>query len=167
MVQAPFVSGEISTAPHLGGVPYLFADRANIRAGGEHGMVALKANTLEQAQSGESKTILPDVEAFQYFEEAQARGGRWENKMTMQSMFYMLSFEPKAFIHRVAPTPLLMVIAEKDLSVSVQSQLDTYELARQPKQIEVVKNAGHFDIYRGKGFEANIKVQIEFLKKHL
>jgi hypothetical protein len=28
-------------------------------------------------------------------------------------------------------------------------------------------DGGHFDAYRGKGFEVNIKRQIEFLKKHL
>jgi fermentation-respiration switch protein FrsA (DUF1100 family) len=87
--------------------------------------------------------------------------------MTLQSLFKLVKNEPKAYIHRVAPTRLLMVVAEHDTTVLTSTQLEAYQLAREPKQLHLLRGYGHFDAYLGQAFELNIACQIDFLKKYL
>jgi len=45
--------------------------------------------------------------------------------------------------------------------------LAAYEAAREPKKLELVQGAGHFDIYEGEVWERIVRVQEEFLRKWL
>jgi fermentation-respiration switch protein FrsA (DUF1100 family) len=83
--------------------------------------------------------------------------------VTQQTQLHMLEFEAQSMIHRIAPTPLLMVIPGNDRTVLTSSQLTAFGKAREPKQLVYLEAAGHFDIYRGEFFERNITAQIEFL----
>lgn len=47
------------------------------------------------------------------------------------------------------------------------TQKEALERANEPKQLVVFEEYGHFDVYTGDGFHANIKVQVEFLRKYL
>ncbi len=94
-------------------------------------------------------------------------GVKWENYLTEQTQLHMLLFEAQAVIHRVSPTPLLMVIPGSDVTVKTASQLAAFEKAKEPKEMLYLEGAGHFDVYTGHHFEQNIAAQIEFLKKHV
>lgn len=69
--------------------------------------------------------------------------------MTEQTQLHMLRFEPQAFMHRIAPTPFLMVIPGDDVTVKTSSQVEAFGKAREPKQMLFLEGAGHFDIYQG------------------
>lgn len=111
--------------------------------------------------------LFPDLHAYQSFDGIYECGGRWENWVTEQTQLHMLEFEAQSMIHRIAPTPLLMVVPGNDNTVLTSSQLVAFGKARGPKQLVLLDKAGHFDIYRGEYFERNIAAQIEFLKAHL
>jgi fermentation-respiration switch protein FrsA (DUF1100 family) len=64
----------------------------------------------------------------------------------------------------VSPTPLLMVLADSDKVIGTDNQVAMFERAKEPKELYIVKNAGHFGIYFGEKFEENIGVQLKFLK---
>ena len=66
-------------------------------------------------------------------------GGEWKNEITLQSMFNLMAHEPKRFVHRIAPTPLLMVVPEQNTTGETKAQLDMYRLALEPKHIHLVK----------------------------
>ncbi|RFU31758.1 hypothetical protein B7463_g4601, partial [Scytalidium lignicola] len=167
IIQGSMVSGEISSQAFSSLIPHLFNDRVARRDGADPVYVPIIPESAEAAKSGTAQTILNHADAFEFFTTASRRGGTWSNQMTMQSMFIMLSNEPRAFIHRIAPTPFCMVIPEFDTTVSTASQLAAAKDVLEPKEIHVVRGAGHFDVYSGKHFETNIKIQIAFLKKYL
>ncbi|RFU30920.1 hypothetical protein B7463_g5401, partial [Scytalidium lignicola] len=167
VIQAPFVSGELQFETHMGFFPGVLQDRARIRAGEEMPLTRLVASTIEEATAETANVLLRDAVAFRYFQDSHAQGGNWENKMTTMSLFRALRFEPIKYIHRITPTPFLMVLGDKDVSVLTSHQLQAFELAREPKQLHILKNCGHFGPYRGDFFKENVAVQIEFLKKHV
>ncbi|RKK30892.1 hypothetical protein BFJ66_g16101 [Fusarium oxysporum f. sp. cepae] len=89
----------------------------------------------------------------------------WVPDATPQTLLNLLAFEPKAFIHRIAPTPFLLLIADTDLTAITSEQLATYERAREPKRLHILSHAGHFDPYFGDHFKANMEAQLKFLKE--
>jgi fermentation-respiration switch protein FrsA (DUF1100 family) len=58
----------------------------------------------------------------------------------------MLSFEARAMIHTISPTPLLFVIPGNDILVSTSSQMDAFNKTREPKQLHYLEGCGHSDI---------------------
>jgi len=165
--QVPFVSGE-SNAPTIEPLlSQIFDDRSHIRDGGLGQRVNVVANSLEEAESGKSTSILPTPDAYRYFVESETPGSHWENKMTLQSLFKLMKNEPRAYIHRISPTPFFMCIAEDDTSVHVPTQMSTFELAKEPKELLFMEKTGHFEVYSGAAFETNVEAQLKFLNKYL
>ena len=74
--------------------------------------------------------------------------------------------DPSHMVHRIAPTPLLMTVAENDVLTPTDLALETYQRAREPKELHILPG-GHFDAYSGSNFERNAGAQAEFLRKHL
>jgi fermentation-respiration switch protein FrsA (DUF1100 family) len=148
-------------------IPGILKERARITAGLEPERVPLIAENLKVAQSGTTTAMFPGVHAYEQVRGSYDCGGRWENSVTVQTQLNMLAFEGQGMVHRISPTPLLMVVPGNDILVTTASQMATYEKAREPKQLLYIDGAGHFDIYTGDWFEQNIKGQIEFLGKWL
>ncbi|TVY82774.1 Polyketide transferase [Lachnellula suecica] len=165
--QVPFVSGEQASANNAAMLPLLFHNRANVHAGIPSAVIPVTPETLEEAQSGHSHAVLGSVDAFNFNQATASRGGDWKNEVTVQSMLNLMSHEPQAFIHRIAPTPFLMVVSEHDSSIPTPQQLAMFHLAREPKKLAVLKGVGHFDVYTGQAFEENISIQVDFLRENL
>lgn len=127
-------------------------------------MIPIVPDSMEELISGTSKAILGTPDVFPFLAELDRRGVKWEKYATTQSSFYLQFHEPQAFIHRISPTPLLMVVGDNDLCIPTNTQLAMYAKALEPKRLHVVRGAGHFDVYYGKAFEENIGVQLDFLK---
>ncbi|KAL9470831.1 hypothetical protein ACSS6W_008772 [Trichoderma asperelloides] len=166
VVQAPFVSAELLVGTGQPFLDMVHKDRAKIRSGEEWPLTRVVASTLDEAEAGTAPVILRDTASFHFFQDVSQQGGNWENKLTTMSLFRLVRFEPIRYIHRIAPTPLLMVVGEKDDSL-LTPQLQAFGLAQEPKQLHLLKDCGHFDQYRGDTFKENIAVQIEFIKKHV
>ncbi|KAJ5589636.1 hypothetical protein N7537_012314 [Penicillium hordei] len=165
IVQCPAVSGETRSLAFKDRIPAILKERTHISAGSEPERVPLIAENLEAAQAGTTNAMFPGVHAYEQVRGSYDCGGRWENSLTVQTQLNMLAFEGQAMVHRISPTPLLMVVPGNDILVTTASQLATYEKAREPKQLLHIEDAGHFDIYAGDWFEKNIKGQLEFLER--
>lgn len=113
------------------------------------------------------QAMFPTKDAYDVMVEQSSAGSRWANFITSQTQLHMLSFEAQGMIHRVSPTPLLFVIPGNDVLVSTKSQMDAFNKAREPKQLHYLEGCGHFDVYLGDFFCNNIKVQLEFLERHV
>src|SRR3954470_14130552 len=61
-------------------------------------------------------------------------------------------YEPGAWVPRISPTPLLMIVASHDTIMLTDLALASYEQALEPKRLELIPG-GHFDPYcpLGKG----------------
>jgi dienelactone hydrolase len=72
--------------------------------------------------------------------------GIWQNTVTLRSTRAARMYEPGAWIGRVAPTPLLIVVARNDTITLVDLALAAYERALEPKRVELIEG-GHFAPY--------------------
>ncbi|KAL5359624.1 alpha/beta-hydrolase [Aspergillus floccosus] len=99
-----------------------------------------------------------------FVEEFTRQNIPWEKLVSLQSLLHGIIQEPRAVIHRIAPRPLLMVVAEQDVTCPVQCQLSVFNEALHPMELKIIKGASHFDPYYGPPFEENIKAQLEFLR---
>lgn len=164
--QIPFVSGEmVSAAVPPPVAQFVLQDRARIATGAAATMLPIIPGSKEEAPTSQALLNTPDL--WDFLAGLDKRGVKYENFVTSQTVLYLQSFVPAAFIHRIAPTPLLMVVGDEDGCIPPPAQLDMFEKAKEPKQLHIMKGCGHFDVYHGKAFEENVNVQIEYLKKHL
>ena len=83
------------------------------------------------------------------------------------SLEHYRSYITLPYLPLISPTPLLLVVPSKDHVCASDLQLSAYEAAREPKQLELVQGAGHFDIYEGEIWERIVSVQEEFLRRWL
>lgn len=91
--------------------------------------------------------------------------GVWENKVTVRSTRWARMYPPGLWVDRVSPTPLLMVVAEKDHIAATDLALYAYERALEPKRLVMIKG-GHFDPYLGE-FDVSSKAAIGWFVNHL
>jgi len=72
--------------------------------------------------------------------------GTYANEVTIRSFELLREYEPESFIARIAPTPLLMVIATRDTQTPTPWQREAFALAGEPKQL-VELDCRHYDPY--------------------
>jgi uncharacterized protein len=92
-------------------------------------------------------------EAREFFEAAQvASEGRFENRITFESLERLSYFEPAVRIDAISPTPLRMILAKKDFLVPSDIPLAAYARAHEPKSL-VFLEGGHLGKSEGDDFE--------------
>lgn len=80
--------------------------------------------------------------------------GIWTNEATVRSGRASRMYEPGAWVPRVSPTPLLMVVALSDTVTVTDLALAAYERALEPKKLVTI-SGGHFDPYVTRFAEAS------------
>ncbi|RDK11685.1 alpha/beta hydrolase [Cupriavidus lacunae] len=91
--------------------------------------------------------------------------GIWENALTLRSVRWARMYSPGEFIDRVSPTPLLMLIAERDHIAVTDLALKAYQQALEPKRLVLLKG-GHFDPYLS-GLASASREAVDWFTKHL
>ncbi|KZL86048.1 kda protein in trax-fino intergenic region [Colletotrichum incanum] len=167
IVQVPFISGESISLRSESSPGSLLQERTHAIATGTPTRIPSFPESLEHIKTGTSKAVLQDPAAVALMDEMTRRGQTWGKLATVQSLLHCSMFEPLAFIHRIAPTPLFMVVAEKDVTTPLHLQLDAFNRAREPKKLQLFKGQNHFSMYFGEDFEKNVASQIAFLKEAL
>ena len=67
----------------------------------------------------------------------------WVNEVTLRSLELARAYEPAAYIRRIAPTPLLMIVATGDGLTPADLQQEAFNTAHQPKQLLLLPG-GHY-----------------------
>lgn len=138
----------------------LQGDRMNRFAGGEVGTVpAVNSDPTGPA-------MMPAAEAWEWFTTTAERAPSWKNEVTVRSMEMAGEYEPISYVHRISPTPLLMVVAADDVVAPAALALDAFGLAKEPKKL-VLMEGGHFDVYTGAGFEVSASAARDHFLSHL
>jgi fermentation-respiration switch protein FrsA (DUF1100 family) len=110
---------------------------------------------------------LPTPDSYQWFTEtARTRAPAWRNEVTLRTVELLMDYEPGAYIERIAPTPLLMVVAAGDHLTPADLALEAYARALEPKRLELLPG-GHFDAYLGPGFEQASGAARDWFVTHL
>jgi fermentation-respiration switch protein FrsA (DUF1100 family) len=74
-------------------------------------------------------------------------------------------YEPGMWVSRIAPTPLLMVVATHDTIILTDLGLEAYERAHEPKKLVTIPG-GQFDPYFS-GFAVSSRAALAWLQEHL
>lgn len=91
--------------------------------------------------------------------------GAWENSVTVRSTRAARMYEPGAWIARVSPTPLLMIVALQDTITLTDLELAAYERALEPKRLVTIPG-GHFDPYIAR-FDQSSAAALDWFNEHL
>src|SRR6202047_5150731 len=162
-------------------VPTISGYQQGLRRVAPEGIAALEAalNDDERAQlSGEpprrQTTVSADVavpaayrtkEAIDFYLQPLGEGTKWENAVTARSTRLARMYEPGAWVSRVSPTPLLMVVASHDSITLTDLALTAYEHALEPKKLVLI-HGGHFDPYLS-GFKITCGAAVGWFRQHL
>jgi fermentation-respiration switch protein FrsA (DUF1100 family) len=122
---------------------------------------------LTQAIASSDPAVLATyrmADAVSFFHQSLPEGV-WDNRMTVRSVRAAKIYEPGAWVTRISPTPLLMVVALHDTLTVTDLALAAYERALEPKQLVMI-NGGHFDAYLNE-FNAASSAAVNWFKKHL
>ncbi len=110
---------------------------------------------------------LPTPDSYQWFTETgRTRAPAWRNEVTLRTIELLMDYEPGAYIERVAPTPLLMVVGAKDHLTPADLALEAYARALEPKRLEILPG-GHFEAYVDPGFKQASSAATEWFVQHL
>jgi fermentation-respiration switch protein FrsA (DUF1100 family) len=111
-------------------------------------------------------SALPTPDSREWFSETgKALAPAWSNEITLRSVELLMEYEPSAYLERISPTPLLMVVAAGDHLTPADLALEAYQRALEPKKL-VLLSGGHFDAYV-KDFEAASGAACEWFLQHL
>ena len=147
VAQVPLVSGSANIAELVrvdfrAGFRQMFDDdRAARYRGDPPAMVPVVA------EDPLAPSALPTPDSWTWFTEtSKTRAPSWKNEVTLRTVEMLGEYEPAAYIARISPTPLLMVVAREDHLTPAHLAIDAYERAREPKRL-VILPGGHFDAY--------------------
>lgn len=113
------------------------------------------------------RTTQPAREGTETWAWAQATDpdGLYPNEITQRSLEMLGTYEPGQFIERIAPTPLLMILAEQDEQTPFAGQLAAYHRAGEPKRL-VALDCKHYDPYTSR-FEDACGAACDWFTTHL
>jgi fermentation-respiration switch protein FrsA (DUF1100 family) len=124
------------------------------------------AATIPVVDSDPMKSsALPTPDAYAFFA-AWEKKCPWKNETTVRSIEALRGYNPAHLIHCISPTPLLMIVQDRDCLVPPDLSLKAYASALEPKELLLLKG-GHFDAYVKPNADVSIAKQIEFLKGSL
>jgi uncharacterized protein len=109
---------------------------------------------------------LPTADSWEWFTQtASMRAPAWRNQVTLRTLEMLGEYEPGAYIDRISPTPMLMVVAEQDHLTVADEAFAAYNRALEPKRLVILKG-GHFDAYV-KGFKQSSAAACDWFIEHL
>jgi hypothetical protein len=146
-VQVPIISG------YRNGVRFVRSDMvADLRARFDADRRARFAGEAPEtvpmiARDPAADAALPNVEVYDWYQTIEPwRLENWRNEVTLRSIEMWWEYEPGAYIDRMSPTPMLMVIGAQDALTVSEEAFAAYERAREPKRL-VTLPTGHFGVY--------------------
>lgn len=164
--QVPLVSGyenirSLVRSDFIGGFEDMFDADREARFRGEE---PVRVPAVNEDPLGPAAMPTPD--SYRWFTEThELRAPSWRNEITLRSVEMLREYEPGTHVHRIAPKPLLMLVAENDVLTPTELALATYQNAREPKKL-VILPGGHFDAYT-KGFDASMVPARDWFLEHL
>jgi pimeloyl-ACP methyl ester carboxylesterase len=110
--------------------------------------------------------VLPQRESYDFFTSThRERAPAWRNELTLRSVEMASEYEAGAYIGRVSPTPLQMIVMTGDLVTLADDALEFYELALEPKQLVLVPG-NHYEAYR-EAFTETSTASRDWFVRHL
>jgi uncharacterized protein len=104
-------------------------------------------------------------DAIAFYLQPVSDEAHWENSVTLRSSRWARMYEPGAWVSRIGPKPLLMVLGTHDPLTLTDLGLEAYERAHEPKKLVMIPGE-HFDPYLG-GFPVSSQAAVGWFQQHL
>ena len=115
-----------------------------------------------------TKQVQPGTETATFFETlTEAEKRNWKGRLTLRSYEPTVASNARPFMHMIAPTPLLMIVAEHDVITPLAGQLDAYAAAREPKSLFYLRGGRHYDVYAPPVRDVAIEAAAGWFRQHL
>lgn len=138
-------------------------DRESQLAGGEPGYVPVVGEDGTCPYGWGPGTTMDEYNLTVRFE---ALFPTYRNRMSIQSHYRIAAWRPFELMSLVAPTPVMILTAEKDLMSLPEKQKELFDTLEGPKEHIMVPDRGHMDIFSGSGAARLLSAQIDFVRKH-
>lgn len=146
----------VSQVPTISGYT---AGRRRVSPGNTAALQARFAEERRSRQAGNPPTMLrqvgvdggadigyPGQESYDYMMAQAERCPLWQNAVTLRSLELARACEPGAWVSRIGPAALMMIVADADVQTPTDMQLDAFNTAREPRELVLVKG-GHYSAY--------------------
>lgn len=110
--------------------------------------------------------ILPGKESYDAFMELKDAAPNWRNEITLESLEKIREFDPVSLIHMMSPTAILIIAAESDSLIPLDSLTHAYDRAADPKKM-VVLPIRHWEIYQDPWLSKATDDAVEWYSDHL
>ncbi|MBU8867812.1 alpha/beta hydrolase [Paenarthrobacter sp. MMS21-TAE1-1] len=165
VAQVPTISGWQAAQQRVS-VGDLAAQREWFTRDREARFAGAKGQTITMISADPSeKVAYPGEESYDYMSAQGKICPNWRNEVSVRSLELARTYEPGAYIERIAPTPLLMIIADADTTTPTGLQQNAYQRAYHPKRLLLVPG-GHYSVYT-EHFEETSKAAAEWFGRHL
>lgn len=125
-----------------------------------------KINYMKVVAPEGEPCMLPGKENHDAFMGMAGVAPNWRNEITVESLEKIREFDPVSRIHMIAPRALLVIAAEEDNLIPVETVKDSYEKALEPKDL-IIYPVLHFEIYTDPWLSKAANVAIDWFKTHL
>ncbi len=132
-------------------------------------LAAFDADRRQRFLGGEPAYLTLDkVGAGSRFLESLTQRDRdaWPARLTLRSYEPSIASNARPYMHMIAPTPLLMIVADADTTTPLPMALDAYAAAREPKSLLYVKGV-HEDLYFSPQKDIAAAAAAEWFQRHL
>jgi uncharacterized protein len=120
------------------------------------------------AVSADGPALMPGQEPFDYYATERSRSAVWENRMTVDSGWQLLTLDALSAAELLDQTPFLIVHGTIDAYCTPEGAQAVFERATGPKEIVWLESANHVDIYDVPELvEPAIKRVAEFMAREL
>lgn len=123
---------------------------------------------MKTVSDGSENAMLPNPEANEFYNrQAKTIAPNWNSQVTVESLEKLLEYDPTYAIEFISPTPLLMIVGEKDMSQPANLSLEAYARAGEPKKL-VMMPSGHTEMLeKAELVEQGAHAAIDWFRQHL
>jgi fermentation-respiration switch protein FrsA (DUF1100 family) len=110
--------------------------------------------------------ILTDAESKDFFKKALETYPALQTKIPLLTLQWIIEYHPEELIGKFQ-RPILIIGAEHDLVCPVTESERLYEQANQPKELMVIRNTKHYDVYNGAPFSQSSRKAVDWFQRYL
>jgi len=103
---------------------------------------------------------------YEFFMEEQKKAPTWENRVTVETMEKMIEDDISLALEMLSPTPLLVILCERDPLIPVPLAEKAFARVGEPKRMEKFP-VDHFDIYSGEWLDKAAQLAVGWFGVHL
>ena len=110
--------------------------------------------------------ILTDHDSKTFYRDSLQAFPGLATKIPISTLQHIIEYKPEESIRKVN-VPVLIIGADQDIVCPVAESRLLYEQANQPKELFIIENARHYDVYSGENLQKSSGKALEWFEKYL